>query len=195
MTIIVSGLPRSGTSLMMQCLQAGGLPVHIGATCRPPDIDNPKGYFEPSNAREIVALDLRKLNLTAVKILFPWITGYDEKEQGKAIILWMQRDEQEMAASQRDMCLHRNLDVHYQKAMVQACREHLERWYKWRDRQRELGVHIMHVSHRDLIVNPLQTCADVASYLNKWAGISLLPEMHKAVEPLLYRQRKEWIKP
>jgi hypothetical protein len=42
---VVSGLPRSGTSLMMQMLAAGGLPVLTDGV-RAPDQDNPRGYFE-----------------------------------------------------------------------------------------------------------------------------------------------------
>ena len=45
MIVIVSGLPRSGTSLMMQMLQAGGMPLLID-DLRPADTDNPNGYWE-----------------------------------------------------------------------------------------------------------------------------------------------------
>lgn len=44
-TVIVSGLPRSGTSMMMQILAAGGLPILCDGV-RAPDADNPRGYFE-----------------------------------------------------------------------------------------------------------------------------------------------------
>ncbi len=51
---IVSGLPRSGTSLMMQMLAAGGLPpLHDGH--RPADTDNPRGYFEFAPAKNLRA--------------------------------------------------------------------------------------------------------------------------------------------
>src|ERR1700761_4043280 len=42
---VVSGLPRSGTSLMMKMLEAGGLPVLVD-NLREADIDNPRGYYE-----------------------------------------------------------------------------------------------------------------------------------------------------
>jgi len=45
MIVVVSGLPRSGTSLMMQMLQAGGMPLLIDGL-RPADADNPNGYWE-----------------------------------------------------------------------------------------------------------------------------------------------------
>src|SRR5207237_8661833 len=43
--IVVSGLPRSGTSMAMKMLDAGGLELHVDDV-RKPDIDNPKGYYE-----------------------------------------------------------------------------------------------------------------------------------------------------
>ena len=51
MIVVVSGLPRSGTLFMMQMLQAGGMPLLID-DLRPPDADNPNGYweYEPVNA-------------------------------------------------------------------------------------------------------------------------------------------------
>lgn len=44
-TVIVSGLPRSGTSMMMQVLAAGGLPI-LSDGIREADDDNPRGYYE-----------------------------------------------------------------------------------------------------------------------------------------------------
>ena len=43
--VVVSGLPRSGTSMMMQMLQAGGLEILTDAV-RMADASNPKGYLE-----------------------------------------------------------------------------------------------------------------------------------------------------
>jgi hypothetical protein len=43
--VLVSGLPRSGTSMMMKMLEAGGVPIMTDGV-READRDNPKGYFE-----------------------------------------------------------------------------------------------------------------------------------------------------
>ena len=43
---IVSGLERSGTSMLMQILEASGAPMAFDTVSRPPDENNPKGYFE-----------------------------------------------------------------------------------------------------------------------------------------------------
>ena len=50
--IIVSGLPRSGTSLMMQMLDNGGVPV-VTDNIRTPDTDNPRGYYEFEQVKKI----------------------------------------------------------------------------------------------------------------------------------------------
>ena len=70
MITVVSGLPRSGTSLMMQMLAAGGLPPLTDGV-REPDIDNPRGYYEwepikqlPSNPGVIA-----KAEAKAVKVV------------------------------------------------------------------------------------------------------------------------------
>ena len=49
---IVSGLERSGTSVMMQMLDKGGVPVAFDDS-RPPDEHNPRGYFELAGGKII----------------------------------------------------------------------------------------------------------------------------------------------
>src|SRR3984957_677590 len=52
MITIVSGLPRSGTSLMMQMLEAGGMAV-LSDGERKADTDNPKGYLEWERVKQL----------------------------------------------------------------------------------------------------------------------------------------------
>ncbi len=68
---IVTGYPRSGTSLMMQMLEAGGLPVLRDDAFRPPDERNPRGYYEIEAA----------LKLGAEGQTTDWVAG----AQGKAV--------------------------------------------------------------------------------------------------------------
>ena len=49
---IVSGLPRSGTSMMMSMLQAGGMDL-LTDNERKADIDNPRGYFEFERVKKV----------------------------------------------------------------------------------------------------------------------------------------------
>ncbi len=50
--VLVSGLPRSGTSMLMQMLEKGGMPI-VTDKLRTPDEDNPKGYHEFERIKEI----------------------------------------------------------------------------------------------------------------------------------------------
>ncbi|HLO14893.1 MAG TPA: hypothetical protein VK206_08690, partial [Anaerolineales bacterium] len=52
--IVVSGLPRSGTSMMMKMLAEGGVPI-ITDELRRADPDNPNGYFEFETVRQMSA--------------------------------------------------------------------------------------------------------------------------------------------
>ena len=99
---IVSGLPRSGTSLMMQMLQAGGLPILIDKA-RPPDEHNPRGYFELQKVKHL-ALDSSWLGESrgkAIKVivqLIPFLpAGF------KYRILFVRRDLREIVRSQERM--------------------------------------------------------------------------------------------
>src|SRR6516225_2250726 len=58
--ILVSGLPRSGTSLMMQMLEQGGVEV-VTDHVRSADIDNPRGYYEFEKVKRAFTLHLQKL--------------------------------------------------------------------------------------------------------------------------------------
>src|SRR6266498_2236117 len=50
--VLVSGLPRSGTSMLMQMLEKGGMPI-VTDQVRTADEDNPKGYHELERIKEL----------------------------------------------------------------------------------------------------------------------------------------------
>ena len=100
--VIVSGLPRSGTSLMMQMLSSGGLPV-MTDDARPADVDNPRGYFELERVKAIRKdsswlPQARGKALKMVSLLL-----YDLPADERYRILFMERDMEEVLASQRKM--------------------------------------------------------------------------------------------
>src|ERR1022692_2693155 len=88
---VVSGIPRSGTSLMMQMLAAGGMPVLAGEL-RAPDEDNPRGYFEfePVKRTKRDPAWLREAPGKAVKVVYLLLrdlpAGYDYR------VIVMRRD-------------------------------------------------------------------------------------------------------
>src|ERR1700756_1062270 len=97
--IIVSGLPRSGTSLMMQMLEKGGVSVVIDHV-RTPDTDNPKGYHEFEKVKKIKqdASWLPETRGKAFKMVSQLL--YDLPPGERYTIIFMERDFEEMLASQ-----------------------------------------------------------------------------------------------
>ena len=103
---IVSGLPRSGTSMMMKMLEAGGMEL-LTDEIRTADADNPKGYYEFERVKQI-ELDAEWLEDSrgkAVKMIAALLKhlppDYDYE------IIFMRRDIREVLASQRRMLVHR----------------------------------------------------------------------------------------
>ena len=100
--ILVSGLPRSGTSMMMQMLEAGGIEVVVD-DIRKADQDNLKGYYE---LEKIKKLDQESSWLDsaygkAIKVISIWL--YHLPKDKKYKIIFMKRDMAEILASQMKM--------------------------------------------------------------------------------------------
>ncbi|MGZ5537223.1 MAG: alkaline phosphatase family protein [Chthoniobacterales bacterium] len=106
--IIVSGLPRSGTSLMMKMLAAGGLPPHTDGQ-REPDPDNPGGYFEWDAIKRIgkqpELLDEPGLESKAIKVISALLPQLPQQHHYR--VLFMRRAPEEIAVSQAKMMAHR----------------------------------------------------------------------------------------
>lgn len=202
--IIVSGLPRSGTSLMMQMLVAGGVPALHDAH-RPADDDNPRGYFEFAPAKNLRA-DTAWLPHTKGRVLklvaqlLPFLpAGFqtlnpDQPEAAGAAasftkldyrVLFMERSLDEVLASQQVM-----LDRHG-RAGAALTPEKLRAVYEQQLarvgeilERRQLPV--LRIAHRDAIRDPAGTAARVADFL-------ALPldraAMSAAIDPKLHRQK------
>ena len=100
--IVVTGLPRSGTSMMMQMLVAGGIePYTDGA--REPDANNPKGYFETDRAKQLSNCNtwVKECKGMAVKVIAPLIQFLPQNLNYRVIV--MIRDIEEILRSQTHM--------------------------------------------------------------------------------------------
>ena len=95
--LLITGLARSGTSMMMQILKAGGVPI-ITDNIRTPNESNPRGYYEVEGISKKINM-IRKYG--AVKLLSPYLINI--KDFSKFIIIFMQRDLQEIVTSQHKM--------------------------------------------------------------------------------------------
>src|SRR5437588_5987682 len=102
MITIVSGLPRSGTSLMMQMLDAGGLPV-LSDGERKADTDNPKGYLEWERIKQLPKDPslIAEAEGKVVKVISQLILSLPSGHEYR--IIFMQRPLPEVMASQDEM--------------------------------------------------------------------------------------------
>jgi hypothetical protein len=182
---IVSGLPRSGTSLMMQMLRAGGMELLTDSE-RKADTDNPRGYCEwepakllPKQPDLIVQAEGR-----AVKVITQLLMSIPKGHEYKVIM--MKRPFTEVLASQDEMLRRRGTsDSVSHQAMEKAFRDHLlsvDTWLKSRP-----DISIRRQLYGDLIQAPRAACEGVKKFL----GLDLNVEaMTAEVDPSLYRNRR-----
>jgi hypothetical protein len=106
--VVVSGLPRSGTSMLMKMLDAGGLPL-VQDGLRVADEDNPKGYYEDERVKNLAKEpDRRWLGAArgkAIKIISFLLK--DLPPQHNYQVVFMRRNLQEVLASQTKMLKRR----------------------------------------------------------------------------------------
>lgn len=186
MITIVSGLPRSGTSLMMQMLAAGGMTLLTDLE-RKPDIDNPRGYCE----WEPVKLLPRNPDLIdeaegkAVKIISQLLLSVPRDRNYK--LIFMERPLPEVLASQDEMLRRRGTaDAADHSAMTTAFRDHLQEVRAWLEERDDIPV--CRVGYRKLISEPAVNARAVRNFL----GLDLEVEaMVGEVDPALYRNRRE----
>jgi hypothetical protein len=102
---IVSGLERSGTSMLMQILVEGGVPTAFDTESRPPDDNNPKGYFELEGGKIINKLMEGQFPMQEHRGEFIKITAYGLKflPPGKYKIIYSQRNIDEIMDSMEKM--------------------------------------------------------------------------------------------
>jgi hypothetical protein len=183
--VVVSGLPRSGTSMMMKMLEAGGLPV-LTDHVRTADEDNPKGYYEFERVKQIEHDQawLADAQGKVVKMIAALLKHLPVAYRYK--IVFMQRNIDEVLASQRQMLIRRGepTDKIPEEKLAALFEKHVERVHDWLDRQP--NIQILHVHYSDVLADPTQQ----ARRLNRFLGGTLdAREMARVVDPGLYRQR------
>ena len=183
---IVSGLPRSGTSLMMQMLQAGGMALLTDGR-RAPDEHNPCGYFEHEgvkHSRSDVSW-LEHAGGKVVKVVHLLLPHLPTSRNYR--VIFMLRDLEEVIVSQRIMLRHqgRPVTVLTDTALAGVFEKQLSTVRQWLARQPNLSV--LHVNHRDVIGDPLIVAGQINFFLT---GNLRVADMAAAVDPALYRQRK-----
>lgn len=184
MITVVSGLPRSGTSLLMQMLHAGGFPILCDQQ-RQPDPDNPSGYFEyaPVRGLERDASWMPNAEGQAVKIVSPLLkslpTGHSYN------IIFMRRNLDEVLASQERMLARRGQPAGPDRTLMRTHFErHLQQVTSWLATQSQIRV--LELEYAQVVTNPTTAAEAITSFLNTPLNI---PAMIAAVDPALYRNR------
>lgn len=181
--MIVSGLPRSGTSLMMQMLDKGGIEV-VTDGARAADVDNPEGYYELEKVKAIQR-DRSWLPETrgkAFKMVSQLLYHLPASERYR--VIFMERDFDEMLASQEKMLKRLGRPAAPREEMIGSFRLHLQKLHAWLAGQPHIDV--LRVSYNELLPEPRRHAERVREFLGVDADLGA---MAGAVNASLYRNR------
>ncbi|HVU28440.1 MAG TPA: sulfotransferase domain-containing protein [Verrucomicrobiae bacterium] len=183
---IVSGLPRSGTSLMMQMLQAGGMQLLTDGQ-RAPDEHNPRGYFEHEgvkHSRNDLSW-LKQADGKVIKVVHLLLIHLPDDRNYR--VIFMMRDLEEVIVSQRVMLKQqgRAAATITDQALADIFEKQLAMVRQWLAERSNFNV--LYVNHRDVINHPLVAAEQINLFLNENL---LIADMAAVVNPALYRQRK-----
>lgn len=186
--IVVSGLPRSGTSMMMKMLEAGGVPVWLDGV-RTPDDQNPKGYYELERVKQLdKGLDkswVRAGRGRAVKVISSLLEHLPAENNYH--VLFMNRDIQEVLKSQGKMlsqrgesggsagddALQKFFEVHLRKTKYLLAHDH--------------RFSSIDVTYTDVLADPEAMARRVCAFLGANLNIAA---MVATVDNQLYRNRR-----
>jgi hypothetical protein len=183
--IVVSGLPRSGTSMMMKMLAAGGVEL-LTDELRKADEDNPQGYYELEQVKSLEKNSawLAEGKGKAVKIIsgllkhLPQVYNYQ--------VIFMHRKMSEVLASQREMVKRsgKTVDNVSDERMGAVLERHLQDVERWIAQQP--NIETVHIDYNDLLDSPAQ----VIEKLNRLLDGGLKTQaMAAVIDHKLYRQR------
>jgi hypothetical protein len=184
--IVVSGLPRSGTSMAMKMLQAGGLSTVVDEQ-RQADEDNPNGYFEDERVLRLAEDGdrewLRGARGKAIKIIAYLLPYLPETNNYK--VIFMERDLEEVLASQSKMLDRRGETNETDDAsMTELYEGNLDK-VKFQLRFREcFDTHFVH--YRQAIENPRAAAQALRDFLDLPLDVDA---MAAVVDRSLYRNR------
>jgi tetratricopeptide (TPR) repeat protein len=181
---VVSGLPRSGTSMMMQMLAAGGVKLLVDED-RGPDDGNPHGYFELTRVKRLYRQNdwLDEARGRGIKVVAPLIPFLPQETPYRVVV--MERDIDEIVASQGKM-----LDRMGRKGgridgsqLRRALSRQLEQAHAM---LKAHGVPTLSVRYRDVLDDPEAAAARIAAFLGHELDQAA---MRRAVDPTIYRER------
>jgi hypothetical protein len=183
---VVSGLPRSGTSMMMKMLDAGGI-WPLTDEIRTADKDNPKGYYEYERVKKLDEGDtewVEQAQGKAVKVISALLKYLPQDYTYK--VIFMLRNMDEILASQRQMLMRRGepSDSVSDEELAELFRKHLAQIQAWIDEQP--NAEAIYVSYNEVVEDPLEQARTVNRFLGDRLDVE---HMVQVVDEALYRQR------
>jgi hypothetical protein len=181
--LVVSGLPRSGTSLMMQMLDNGGIAV-LSDGVRAADTDNPRGYYELEKVKRLRqdAAWLPEARGKAMKMVSQLL--YDLPPRERYRVIFMERDFDEMLLSQEKMLARLGRPAAPREQIIPAYHAHLDKLHRWLGEQANFAV--MKVSYNAVLERPQDEARRVCEFLGRGDAAA----MARSVDTTLYRNRR-----
>lgn len=183
--IVVSGLPRSGTSMMMKMLSAGGLPI-VTDNQREADDDNPNGYFEVELSKRLKDGEVDWIYQVQGKVVkvISYLLEYLPDDLAYDVI-FMDREISEILASQKKMLRRRNEQNSFSDdEMGEQFRSHVKAVKYWV--ARKPNMRIMYVNYNMMVSAPKPLCDSIIEFL----GVPLNADAMKSIPSgKLYRNR------
>ena len=185
--IVVSGLPRSGTSMVMQMLETGGLPV-VTDWVRQANEDNPRGYYEYERVKNLHRDNdrawVRDARGKAIKVISYLLK--DLPATNNYQVIFMERDLHEILASQAKMLERRHAaNESSDERMLELYQDHL--WQVKSLLKSRPHFQTMVVEYKDVVGNPLAQAQRLCEFLGLPLG---LEKMASIVDEQLYRNRR-----
>ena len=186
--IVITGLPRSGTSMMMKMLEAGGLPIMTDGI-RTADEDNPKGYYELERVKELEKETdkswVREARGKVLKVISHLLRELPDENFYR--VIFMRRDLDEVLASQNKMLERREEPNPVSDAKAkESYRKHIidtKVYVRTRPNFELLEVH-----YKQALDDPRGVAEKVSRFLEQRAEPD---KLMSAVDAQLYRNRKE----
>jgi predicted AlkP superfamily phosphohydrolase/phosphomutase/tetratricopeptide (TPR) repeat protein len=184
--ILVSGLPRSGTSMMMQMLKAGGMPLFTD-NVRIADESNPRGYFEADAVKRLTSHNnwLAECDGQVLKVVAPLVPYLPQNVNYR--VIFMRRPMNEVIGSQTDM-LQRLGEAGGNIEDDKLARVFAQQAYF---AITLLTLHqnpVLRLSYDDVVEDPERAARQIASFLDRDLDV---PAMVAAVDPDLSRQKQK----
>jgi hypothetical protein len=185
--VVVSGLPRSGTSMAMKMLEAGGMELVVD-NIRTADVDNPKGYYEDERVKDLAEMknkewlnDARGKVIKVVSSLLNYLPASNAYK-----VVFMRRNLHEVLASQTKMLDRRGEESHTDdEELLKMYESHLEK-VQFQLRFRPY-FEVLYLDYANVVAEPAREAGRIAEFVG--GGLDA-DRMAAAVDGSLYRNRR-----